>query len=219
MRYACIVAALFLSVVPAAAEELVRSDLPLWSIGEERVWPESANGRDGLPAQYTIFQPGEWRLVSPDCEGSEESDACQSWLRLSIASLFHGGFVVETASSRATLGQGGNGDGGIALIAELPMHRPGAKLYAVQIGFKGGSTYWLLSAADTIPVKKLSRLDAKCSDAPTGAYWREAKVRGYYLTGYCAVRDKAALRRMAEAALRRPPLSTWEFVPSETEGR
>jgi hypothetical protein len=210
-RFVCGLMLLLASATATLAEELVRSDLPLWSNGGEGVWPADATSENGSPGHYTIFQPGDWRITARDCEGAERSDACQSWLRLSIASVFHGGFIFETASSRSALGS--SSDGGVGVIAELETRRRGTKLFALQMGFRGGSTYWLLSVAEGTPIKRLTRLDVRCSDA--GGHWRERKPRGYYLTGYCAVADKVALRLMAEAALNRPPLSTWEWIRSD----
>jgi hypothetical protein len=211
-RVAGALALLLVSVLAASADELVRSDLPLWSNGGDGVWPESFASDTGV-GHRTIFMTGDWRVTRRDCKEAEQSDACQSWLRLSIASVFHGGFIIETAPSRPALNS--SSDGHVGIIAELHARRRGARLYALQLGFQGGSTYWLLSAPADSPIRKLSRLDVRCGDGLDRARWREAKPRGYYLTGYCVVADRRALRLMAEAALNRPPLASWEWIGSD----
>ena len=199
-----------LSVLSASAScaELVRSDVPMWSEVDDGVWPHGIVD-DKTIGHGSIFMLGDWRRVDRTCSAPETSPDCESWLRLEIASVFHGGFSIDAAETRGNLD---NSTGRSSLIVELRSGRRGLNLYAIQLGFMGGSEYWIASAPNRSPITNLSLLDARCDDAGSYAHRRSAKFQSHWLTTYCVVQSKRALHLMSEAAINRPPIATLEWV-------
>jgi hypothetical protein len=203
-------AAICFTALPAFAQtpDLLRSDLPMWSEAHPDVWPRPIDEGDGVVGYGSIFWLGYWRRVDRNC--SDPSD-CTSWWRLDLASVIHGAFTLETGRETSKLDWA---LGGSAVIAELHGRNAKERLYALQVGFLGGSQYVLLSAPTAAPVKRMTILDGRCEDAGRHAIKRKAGFYTRYITAYCAVRDVEGLRMMARAAGNRPPLATLEWVES-----
>lgn len=208
-RLAVAITAMCFSAWPAHAltpETLVRSDLPLWSEANPHVWPRPVDEGDGVIGFGSIFWLGLWRRIDRNCP---DTSACESWWRLELASVFHGAFSLGTGNEQSKL----DGPlGGAAVIAELHGGKAKERLYAMQVGFFGGSSYVLLSAPAATPIKQMTILDARCEDAGAHAVKRKAAFYSRYFTAYCAVRDAEGLRMMARAATERPPLAILEWV-------
>ena len=194
--------------VAAGPALLVKADVPLWSENHPDVWPRALGGdRIGYAS---IFPFGDWRRIDRKCTAEVGSADCESWWRLELASLFHGGYSLGFAEMRAQLASRSRGD--IAVIAELGATRGDQKLFAVQVGFRGGSEYILLSAPATPAVKQATVLDPRCEDAGPHSTIRRGPFSSMFITDYCAVRDREGVLLMARAAANRPPLATLEWV-------
>jgi hypothetical protein len=210
VQLAGVIAAICLAATPVSAQtpETIRSDLPLWSEAHPDAWPQPIEGDDAI-GFGSIFRLGYWRQIDRDCP---EPSTCEVWWRLELASVFHGAFSLSTGEERSNL------DGalsGSAVIVELQPHKTKGQLYALQVGFLGGSRYVLLSASAALPVKQMTILDGRCEDAGRHAVRRKAAFYTRYLTAYCAVRNREGLLMMARAAADRPPLATLEWVESD----
>lgn len=203
---------LTLLAAPALADGYVplRSDLPVLKGRPDAIWPQVSVDDSGFSAA-SIIALGDWKRTESNCF---EGESCESWLRLDIMSIFHGGYVIAQASSRDDL----DATGEPGRIAELGGGSTvgGANLFAIQIGIRGGSAYILVSAPDETPIKHLTVLDSDCAHSGA-ARLRDAGAVAALYTSYCVVDSWAALKRLAVAALNRPPLAKLEFAGSADE--
>lgn len=193
----------------SASGAIVRSDLPLWSEEAKDVWPRFYM-RNGQMGMESIFAVGDWRMRTAGCSQSDPSIACETWLRFSFLGPTDPGFIVTQAPTRPALAVAGVP----SVIADLGA-APGApttRLYAIQIGFEGGSQYILVSAAQA-DVRQMAVLSVNCSTGRRqGVVPRRAKFYTAFATAYCAVGSSQALRALALDAFARPPVAALEWV-------
>ena len=211
MRLRAAIAASILSLchqAHASGYTLIRSDLPLWSESDEGVWPVSVM-TEGSFGMASIFSQGDWKVEETDCT-SRDADDCATWMSLQITSVFHPRFSFREALTREALK---HTESEISVLVDLDQKSKGAKIFALQIGFRGGSRYMLVSASsETTPIKQMTLLDARCLTGQPGVERRKAAFSSIYLTDYCSVSSKVALRSIAHDALRRAPLGrlSWQ---------
>lgn len=195
---------------PATSQALLHADTPLFG-GADKTWPEHFVSDDSFGCR-SLIPFGVWKrteVLAPDAEPGEEPNT--SWMRISNYGVFHCAYIVENAYDEPK--DWGNFE--YALLAELgEAESPDGKLtlYALQSGFRPGSSYLLLAAKQgETGIRRFLVLNTICPKA----WWRDAGTMDVWLTGYCAAPSKAALRRMAVAAARRPPAATLEYVEAE----
>ncbi|HEX4301435.1 MAG TPA: hypothetical protein VHZ78_01485 [Rhizomicrobium sp.] len=180
----------------------LHGDLPLAPGPGITYWPqefETASG-PGIGSRLAI---GDWRIVPLGCDPAKDED-CVRWMRLTMGSAVHRYYNIGEAYRRTDL----HGDDG--LIIELSPELP--NVYALQIGFVGGSRYILFSTKESKDlVKQAVLLDPRCLDMP-GAEFRQSPYQEIHDTGYCAVNSMAALVAIARAAEARPPQATMEWI-------
>lgn len=200
-------------VTSATAQTLLHADTPLFG-GADKTWPEHFYSDDSFGCR-SLIPFGVWKqtgALAPDAEPGEEPNT--SWMKVSNYGVFHCAYIVTTAYGDEPKGWG---NFEYALLADLGQAQgPDGKLalYALQSGFRPGSSYLLLAATPgETYIRRFHVLDTVCPRA----WWRDAGTMDVWLTAYCAVPGKAALRRMAVAAARRPPAATLEYVGPETD--
>jgi hypothetical protein len=198
--------AIALAASPAAAEDvLVHSDLPLFRAGDADTWPQNYSDDESF-GSVSIFPSADWRCVS-----RARQDVCEEWFRARMDGVIHPKFIVTSALEQKGLEQGG---AEIAFIGELLSRGQGAgkvRVFALQIGVRPGSTYRLFAVRGEGRIRRLQELDVRCEGA--GTERREMREgMDVWLTSYCAVENKAALKVMALEALDRPPLALFESV-------
>lgn len=191
----CLAAAVLGMPAFAADDVLLRSDLPLWNESDEGVSPWAC----GDIGRCTDFAMGYWQAVGGD------------WIAFRIAGPFHGTYSITQARSEKGLMEALPNNGIMVALGETPS---GKRLYALQIGFRGGSTFWLLSAEppNGSITKKFKVLDVRCEDGGEGTRQRRWDGGATYRTDYCAVSSREALRNMALAAAKRKPVTDLVWV-------
>lgn len=204
-------ATLLVAVTPAFAahDEILRSDLPLWSGGEAEASPWDCSYENTI-GKCMAFASGYWRRNQKDC------GECTTWLSIEISSPIHGLLAVAQARAQQGLRDAISIP---AVIVELGTGPSGAKLYAFQLGFREGSEYWLLSAKkekDSL-IKRILVLDPQCDTSVPGVKTREVDFASSVRTEYCSVSTKEALRRIAKVAAAREPLAVLEWVREAPE--
>jgi hypothetical protein len=180
------------SAVAAEGDDIFHSELPLWG---------------DYPNDNDLLATGTWRVGAPSCER-----CLATWMSFGFLGPTHPSFYVwEAAEERAALRSVRPQPS--AFVRLDGEQNP--SLFVLQIGFRPGSRYLLLTADAGKPIKHLSVLDAQC-DGVFGAHRVHARVpTANFITGYCAVESREALRQLARAALNRPPRAILEW----TEGR
>jgi hypothetical protein len=205
-------ALVFLPASIASADDLIRSDLPLWAETEEGVQPFSVNIEGGGFGVGSNFELGDWQW----CDWGDQGDDCYWWVRLEIGSAIHPRFHWSEGDDVTNFSDSGSE---IVIFAPLGETEAGQSLRAVQIGFRGGSRYLLISVMPPEDglIEHITILDAECEDGAEDIQLRRADFLTIYLTDYCAVASNDALRRLAEESLARPPLATLTWVRESEE--
>jgi hypothetical protein len=198
---------------PASAQVLLHADTPLFG-GSDQTWPEHFSSGDSFGCKSAIFF-GVWkRTDAPDREAPDEPPDT-SWLRVDNYGVFHCAYILSEANQEPFEWE----DYEYSLLVKLGSAK-GPKgpldLYAFQKGFRPGSTYLLLAAEPTDADKAITRFFVLAPDCPRD-WWRGNGVIDVWRTDYCAVPDKAGLRRIAVSAARRPPAATLEYVGPDPE--
>lgn len=187
---------------PAAAQILLRSDLPLWTDpSAEGFWPRSFSDSESFGC-LSKFRLGDFEFrPHQEADSDARADSPKALWRMENYGVFHCAYVLRR-------GSGSNVETApwsYAWVVELGEERMAAQtleLLAFQIGASGGSEYVVVSQPSGGDWSQLAVLDLQC---PRGAL-RDAGSIDIWATGYCAVESKAALRRMARSAASRPPV-------------
>lgn len=96
-----------------------------------------------------------------------------------------------------------------------PEGKGGMGLYALEIGFRDGSRYVLLSARnDEKQIDRATILDARCPTQLKGVHHRVSTDR-FFMTDYCSISTVDALEYMAREAINRQPYATMEWVGND----
>ena len=186
------------------------SDLPLRPSKDQTFWPQPF-ARDGADGVRSPFGFGDWELRPAGCSGA----SCLRYLRLDIGHELYA-YAFDEAERRDWLSTNGPS----AAIFKLEPDEA-STLFAVQVGYRGGSRYILVSARPDNDglVKTMTLLDARCLDS-AGALWRRSVSQPPEPEeDYCAIDTMASLVAIAREALRRPPLATLRFLERQEERR
>ncbi|MDP1739262.1 MAG: hypothetical protein Q8L23_17695 [Caulobacter sp.] len=200
---------------PASAQALLHSDAPLFN-GADQTWPEYffQGGSFGCKSLVPFGYWKETEVFGPDAEPSDEPDV--EWVRIRNYGVFHCAYMVDRAYGEPR-DWGELENAWLVLLGETEGSTGKLILYALQLGFRPGSSYTLLAAEPSKePVRRFLVLDPVC---PRG-WKRGSGPIDIWRTDYCSVPDKAGLKRLAVAAARRKPLATLEYVgPAPEVGR
>ena len=195
---------LLLGGTPVAAQDvMLRADLPLWTGAEgEELYPMHFSDGDSFGCSSNV-QFGDYREVYANDPEHE------TWWRIGNYGVFHCGLLFSQASERTGLDFGFRDHAWTIVLDKVRTPYGELELLALQIGARGGSTYLLLSRFTAGGVTAtMNVLDPVC---PRGAT-RQRPHFDSWRTDYCAVASQSALRRIARAAARRPPVSVLEYV-------
>lgn len=192
-----------LAALPVAAQDLIRSDLPLWTgNGKDRLWPHHFSDGDGFGCSSPIAF-GDWKSTSAD----DPDDVL--WMRIGNYGAFHCAYIVETSDATPPAWAPFE----YAFLVELaPKPSDGdRRLFILQSGVRGGSQYTLLAARKGGIVRKFDVLDAACPKS----WIRDAGPIDVFLTRYCAAPSASALADLARAAAKKPPVGVLELVKED----
>lgn len=185
------------------AEELLHSDRPLWTSGED-MWPQHFADQEGFGCANRIHL-GTWRYDEANAESNDPV-----WFSFTNYGVFHCWMNVSQGYDQAELGQSRPG-----FLIDLGKRVEGRELWALQLGARPGADYLLLARVpDPGPIRSFEVLQRDCS---TG------QVRGgpsldIIITRYCYLPSRSALVALAKRMGRKPPLGTLTFAevgPSE----
>jgi hypothetical protein len=185
------------ALVPCAslASPPLRSDLPLWPRPSADVLPQimATGGEIGVESEVGV---GDWRIVDSQCEyGPSE---CETWLRVSFIGATDVGFVFTEAATRAGLETAPH-EFGFIVILPTAKTTDGSKLFAFEIGMRGGSRYLLVRGNP--PFKLFDVLSVACDkNPPAGVVRRRSKDQEGPLTDYCVALSRNGLVRLAHVA-------------------
>ncbi|MBL6854729.1 MAG: hypothetical protein ISS15_09720 [Alphaproteobacteria bacterium] len=208
LKAAVVALSLTTSVASASAEDvLIRSDLPLPIGSDQKEYPIPCN-TDKSFGMCSRFALGDWKTQPAECGDPD----CAFWTRLEIASVIDGGYAYGTANTQAALG--GNFEP-VAIIKLEPDRS--STLFAIQVGYRGGSTYILLSTPprDGL-IKNATVLEPRCMALPH-VESRQRHEPLFLRTDYCAVNSMKALVAIARDAMNRAPAATMTWVADAPE--
>jgi hypothetical protein len=191
------------------ANILLRSDVPLWTeLSGLNVTPRpmSANDIGCTGVDWHFF--GEWKQTYTSDEYGDGPDPL--WWRLHNTGSFHCAGYFGAGEERGGPTDEFDDGGYIVSLGHDPAS--GLDLVAWEIGMRGGSTYLLLAA---LPGERnqYAVLDPDCAFGQE----RRAADGSIFITEYCAIPDRAALRRTAVAAARRTPLGAMTRAEPDPE--
>lgn len=202
--------ALCLSAAPAIAQsnDLLRSDLPLWGdYGDQDVWPHSFAAEADFGCLSLLS--GRYRLVlfSFDDEGRRPDDDEVAWVEFQNRSIFH--CVMGFADAEGPTGP--TFDSRPAFLIDLQPDRPDNNLFALQVGLRGGSEYWLLRRRLGEAGGSFDLLGPECPERLE----RRAHLATVFRTDYCAAAVKSDVVDMAKAAALRPAIGELTYSGPE----
>lgn len=200
------VAALILALPVAAQEVMLRSDLPLWAPESDGVEPFSFHNQDGFGCATNIGT-GEYVLHLTD----EDKDQPAWRIHLMITGFVHCAFTFSEGYDESNLGAARTSAWAIPLDT-VSTNAGEVEILALQIGARPGSEYRLFTRSPEGALDRpLTLLDPRC---PRGMKRRLSQL-STWRTDYCAVPNRAALRRIARDAARRPPVGV--FMPENAD--
>ncbi|MAT36252.1 MAG: hypothetical protein CMK06_14110 [Ponticaulis sp.] len=172
---------------------MIHSDLPLFSSGDEGMWPRPFADDDSFGCVSSVSS-GDWRL---DFAGGEESE----WIRLENYGAFHCWMNSWSADQRDELGRADALPTFFIHAADAKIDGKAIALWAVQIGALPGSEYMLLSRSRGSDPEKFTVLQKAC---PEDAI-RNGEILSILRTEYCAINSKQDLiELMKEMAAQSP---------------
>ncbi len=200
--WAAAAVAIGLSASPAAAQILLRSDLPLWTDrSAEGFWPRSFSDQESFGCESRL-RFGDFVVSELQPALEPTSGDPREILRIANYGYVHCAYIVR----RDFEDEIATADGKYAWAIELgiePVGRDRLEMMALQIGAAGGSEYIVVAQAEGADWTDLRILDLHC---PEGAL-RDAGRIDLWSTAYCGVESKAQLETMARQAAHRPPFA------------
>lgn len=205
--------ALCLSAAPAFAQsnDLLRSDLPLWGdYDDQNVWPHSFVA--GVDFGCVYWLSGRYRrvLFSFDHEGRRPGDDEVAWVEFQNRGIFHCAMGLADADGPT----GPTSNARFAFLIDLQPDRPDNDLFALQVGLRGGSEYWLLRRRLAETGGAFDLLGAECPERLE----RRAELATVFRTDYCATAAKSDVIDMAKAAALRPAIGELIYSGPEELG-
>lgn len=212
-----VVAALTLAVLatasPSAAQEMmIHSDLPLWNgRDDDNFYPKHFFDPDGSFGCVSNVALGDYRLTPDDAAG--ELAEPETWFRISNYGVMHCALVIREASTRADLESAPFEYFWIVKLWEQGHGDEKLEVLAFQQGAMGGSRYLLLQRQADQTNGPLTLLAPRCPREMV----RDSGGIDIWLTRYCAVPDRPALRAIARDALRNDPVGILVRVDAQAE--
>jgi hypothetical protein len=193
------------SAAPARAQEaeLIHSDAPLWTPGNDKVWPQHFTDGDSFGCVHRI-RLGVWRYEATD------GDFDNAWRRFENYGVFHCWMNVSDGDEPGSFGESRPG-----FLIQLG-DAGGRELWALQLGARPGSDYLLLArSAGAGAIDRFEVLQRRCP----AAQMRGGPSLDILLTRYCAINSRSEMLAMARRMARLPALGvmTFESDPPEVE--
>lgn len=189
------------------SDNLIHSDLPLYTFDWEEIWPQSfADG--GSFGCLNRVRTGDWRLRHRADEDEDDSD----WIRLENAGVFHCAIYFQQSPFRDELDQETPRPGFMVEIGEAERDGRTWELWAAQIGMRPGSDYMLLAKPNLEEepvIESFTVLQRRC---PEGAERRVEGNLDVWTNRYCAINSQDDLLALAKDMFELPPLGMLELV-------
>lgn len=183
------------------AQELIHSDLPLFSTDVENIWPQHFSDADGSFGCTSRVAFGDWRLSRIDEE--------EEWWRIGNYGVFHCALTTRHSSERERLASESSRLGFAIRIGEVAENGKPLELWALQIGTVPGSDYVLLSReANQQTIKSFNVLQRECPER----LLRTGATMDTFRTSYCAINSRSDLIKLAQTMAHRRPLGKLEWV-------
>lgn len=197
-----LVAALFmtLSAVPAPARageaaDLIHSDAPLWTPGNDKVWPRHFTDGDSFGCVHPI-KLGLWRYDAAD------GDFDDAWRRFDNYGVFHCWMNVSEGPDLKSFEKSRPG-----FLVQLGS-AGGKELWVLQLGARPGSDYLLLARPPgTGAIDRFEVLQRQC---PKGRM-RGGPSLDILLTRYCAINSRGEMLAFARWMAKLPALGVMTF--------
>ena len=184
---------------------LIHSDVPLWSSGNDNVWPQHFTYEDGFGCAHPS-NFGDWRFT--------DSDGEHAWYRFQNHGVFHCWVNVYMADERGALEFAGHKPSFFVELANVDRKKVTYDLWAIQMGARPGSEYLFLARESE---KELGDaylvLQRKCPRHNI----RSGPNLSILKTDYCSINSKEELLRLAKKMLKKPPLGILEYVETQDE--
>lgn len=186
------------------AKELVHSDLPLYDVSYENLWPQHFSDDDGSFGCTSRVAFGVWQFTDPDGE-------LESW-ELSNYGVFHCGLLFREWHDEEDRKTAPYKSGFAAMLGTSKQDGKTLELWAFQRGNIPGSDYILLSREPGSGiVKAFTVLQRSCAPSqmrrlPAGA------SMDTWLTDYCVINTRDGLLALAKRMLQKPPLGQLKWI-------
>ncbi|WP_162143728.1 hypothetical protein [Hellea balneolensis] len=159
-------------------DDLIHSDVPLWSASDDNVWPQHFTNEDEFGC-VNRSKFGDWRFT--------DSDGDHMWYRFQNYGVFHCWVNVYEAYERNELETAEHKPSFFVELTNVDSKKVNYDLWAVQIGARHGSDYILLARESE---KKMSDnylvLQRKCSRNNI----RSGPNLDILKTDYCSINSK-----------------------------
>lgn len=187
--------------------DLIHSDVPLWGVDDETVWPKYYKDEDGSFGCTWRVKLGDWKILLHDGE--------EQWVRLSNYGVFHCYTMVSDFEDTLQDLKNGNGKASYFVdLGTLNLNGKKLQLWAIQKGGRPGSEYILLSReVDEGQQSTFNQLQVICPKRNQ----REGPSLDILSSSYCAINSKQELKKLASAMAKLPPFAKMTFEAEVAE--
>lgn len=189
------------------SDELIHSDLPLYTFEWEELWPRNFRDEDSFGCASRVAF-GDWKFHP----GRANEYSSAYWIRIDNYGVFHCAANFYTADARDELADGEFERGFFVNIGESTRGSEPWELWVLQQGTVPGSSYVLLARQPDEPgiIDNFRILQRHCPEGHV------RKVDGVGLdvwsSRYCAINSHSELLELASRMLRLPPLGVLERI-------
>lgn len=200
-----------LSIEQAIAQPpSVHSDLPIWTNTED-LSPRSFNSDEGFGC-FGEIKFGDWKLsYAPEIGEGHSYTQDPEWLKVYNYGVFHCAYGFQWAYEFDDLNEATPTFGHLVDLDTVKTPRGKRHLWAMQIGFNPGSDYIFLTRG--LETHTHSSFELLPTDCPKQSL-RTAGTIDIFLTDYCSINDKKAMKRFAKRMAKRTPVGTLEYLGS-----
>lgn len=191
------------------AEDLIHSDVPLYTDGTKEMWPQHFFDPDAIGGCTSRVAFGVWRYQDAD---NDEYDS--GWQLFRNYGVMHCWAIFSSSEQREELLKAPAQPGFFVMIGKA-----GAReLWLTQLGARPGSDYVLLSRTPAKGIIK--RFEVLQRDCPKSMR-RDPPNLDILITRYCAINSRGDLLALARRMVKLPPLGTLTWaadVPEDKDG-
>jgi len=180
-------------------QDLVHSDLPLFSSSTDIVWPQSFQDSESFGCASRI-EFGIWVLRREDPEFGVDA----SWYLFANYGSIHCYAMVTEASLRDEVEQAPMRLSWFVPLGDVDVNGEARELWVIQIGARPGSDYLLLLRSPS-DEGRITSFDMLQTDCPSELV-RDAGALGIARTRYCSINDRPTFLAFARNMAKRPRL-------------